>query len=66
MRFLDAILHRHKAAEARAAEARREVEVSRERLERVRAEVVRPLQEAGQRNQFAAMLRASLTESKRS
>ena len=51
---------RHKHASARAEDAHREVEVSRRRLERVRAEVVRPLREAGERNQFADLIRASL------
>ena len=39
---------------------RREVDVSRERQRRAREQVIRPLQELAEQNQFADMIRASL------
>jgi len=46
---------------AAAAEAQEQVCVSQRREERIRAKVVAPLTEAAERNQFAEMLRHSLT-----
>lgn len=43
-------------------QARPEAEVSRERQRRAREQVIRPLEELAERNQFAAVIRASLTE----
>ena len=39
-----------------------EAEVSRERQRRTREQVIRPLRELEEHNQFAAIIRASLTE----
>lgn len=49
-------------ARARAEDAREEAELSLARQESVREHVVRPLRQAAEQNQFAAMIRASLTE----
>ena len=39
-----------------------EAEVSRERQRRAREQVIKPLEELAERNQFAAVIRASLIE----
>ena len=39
-----------------------EAEVSRERQRRAREQVIRPLEEIAEQNQFAALIRASLIE----
>ena len=48
--------------EARADAAGQERNLSGERLERAQREVIGPLEAAGQRNQFAEMIRRSLLE----
>ena len=48
--------------EARAHTAGQERDLSGQRLERAQREVIGPLQDAGQRNQFADMIRRSLLE----
>ena len=48
--------------DARAREAEREKDVSRERLERVRSDVTGPIQEFGRGNQFAELIRESLLD----
>jgi len=50
--------HRH---EERVEEAEREVEISRERLKEARDEVVKPLARLAARNNFAELVKASLT-----
>jgi hypothetical protein len=50
---------RREAAE-RSDEAAREVELSRWRLDETRRKVVEPLRAAGDRNQFADLIRTSL------
>lgn len=47
-------------ARARAQAAEEEVEVSRERHERIHQHVVVPLRRAAEHNQFAELLRASI------
>ena len=42
-----------------------EAEVSRERQRMTREQVIRPLQQLEEQNQFAALIRASLTEGRR-
>ena len=39
-----------------------EAEESRQRQERAREQVIRPLEQFAEQNQFAALIRASLTE----
>lgn len=46
----------------RVGHARAEVDLSRERLEQAHREVVEPLRRAGNRNQFAELIRDSLLE----
>ena len=41
---------------------RREAEVSRERQRETREQVIRPLEQYAEHNQFASLIRASLTE----
>lgn len=48
--------------EERLAEAQAEAERSQERLAYVREHVIEPITAAGQRNQFANMIRRSLIE----
>lgn len=69
MRFFERFRRRHADldarvtdATARAEEARGEVRRSRERQETVREKVVMPLQRAAEHNQFADLIRRSLTE----
>jgi hypothetical protein len=61
-RLAERMRRRHQAADAKAAAARQEVQVSRDRLERIRADVIQPLREAGEHNRFAEMIRQSLME----
>ena len=49
-------------ADTATGRARREAEVSRERQRRTREQVIRPLEELAEQNQFAALIRASLIE----
>jgi hypothetical protein len=49
-------------AAASADQAAQEAEKSEQRYQTVRRQVVRPLREAAERNQFAAMLRKTLTD----
>ena len=44
---------------------RGEADVSRERQRRAREQVIRPLQELAEQNQFAELIRASLTQGRR-
>jgi hypothetical protein len=67
--FLSRFRRRHEeldarvdSATARAEKARGEADKSRERQESVRENVVAPLQRAAQHNQFADLIRRSLTE----
>jgi hypothetical protein len=53
---------RRQQQEKRLAAARAEADRSQERLAYVREHVVEPITAAGQRNQFADMLRRSLIE----
>jgi len=60
---------RHPKLDARVAEARKraqeaaaEAELSQARQEQVRERVIRPLRKAGEHNQFAELIRASLIE----
>lgn len=54
--------HRHRDLDERVERARREAEVSRKRLHDTREQVIRPLQERAEENQFAELIRASLIE----
>ena len=51
--------------DGRLAEARQEVELSRQRLEAARENVVRPLREAAAQNNFASLIAASLVRGHR-
>lgn len=69
IRFLSRFRRRHEeldervaSATARAQEAAGEARKSRDRQEAVREHVVRPLERAAEHNQFAQMIRDSLTE----
>lgn len=69
IRFLSRFRRRHEeldervaSATARAQEAAGEARKSRDRQEAVRERVVRPLERAAEHNQFAQMIRDSLTE----
>ena len=42
-----------------------EAEVSRERQRRAREQVIKPLEQIAEQNQFAALIRASLIEGRR-
>lgn len=53
---------RRRHREARLEEARAEHQLSRARLAHVREHIVEPLRRAGERNQFADMIRTSLME----
>lgn len=44
------------------AQPRREAEVSRQRQEHAREQVIRPLERYAERNQFANLIRASLVQ----
>jgi hypothetical protein len=48
--------------DARAEDAQREAQVSRDRLHATREQVIRPLTERAELNQFAELIRASLME----
>lgn len=52
--------HRHRDLDKRVERARREAEVSRKRLHQVREEVIAPLAQRAQENQFAELIWASL------
>jgi hypothetical protein len=79
MRLFRSLLHRRTAFSARRAAldarvadaaagaetARQEARKSRDRQDTVRERVVVPLQRAAERNSFADMIRASLTEAHR-
>ena len=45
--------------------ARPEAEVSQQRQEQAREQVIRPLEQFAEQNRFADMIRASLTEGRR-
>lgn len=53
---------RHRRLDERVAAAEAEKELSRKRLQEVRERIVAPLREASERNQFADLIRRSLTE----
>lgn len=53
--------HTMRAKNSTAGTGRCEADVSRERLHRVRREIVEPLRAFEESNQFAALIRASLT-----
>lgn len=53
---------RGRELDARAEQARREADLSRERLRRAREHVIGPLERQAARNHFADLIRASLTE----
>ena len=48
-----------------AERARPEAEVSQQRQEQAREQVTRPLEQLAAQNQFASIIRASLTEGRR-
>lgn len=52
--------HRHRDLDKRVERARREAEVSRKRLHQVREEVIAPLTQRAQENQFAELIWVSL------
>ena len=54
-----------KARAERLAAAQREVDLSRERLDETRENVVKPLRRAAEHNQFAELIRQSLIEGRR-
>ena len=54
-----------KARAERVTAAAREVELSRQRLRDTQENVVKPLQAAAERNNFAALIAASLTQGHR-
>ena len=54
--------HHRDDLDARVEAAEKEKELSRRRLAHVRENVTGPLHERGQRNQFAEIIRRSLTE----
>ena len=56
---------RMRKLDASAERARRETEVSRQRQQQAREQVVRPLERYAEHNQFAELIRASLTEGRR-
>ena len=56
---------RMQAAETFDELALPEAEVSRERQRKTREQVIRPLEELAEQNQFAALIRASLIEGRR-
>lgn len=71
-RFLPHLRRRHAELDARVADARKraddaagEARKSQARQEAVRERVVMPLQRAAAHNQFAQMIRDSLTEGQR-
>lgn len=47
--------------QGKAQQVRREAEVSRQRQRETREQVIRPLEQYAEHNQFADMIRASLT-----
>jgi hypothetical protein len=54
-------MHGKQDLDERVAQARREAEVSRERLQHAREHVIRPLERRADTNHFAELLRQSLT-----
>ena len=46
-------------------QSRPEAEVSQQRQEQAREQVIRPLEQFAEQNQFASLIRASLTEGRR-
>ena len=47
--------------QGKAQQVRREAEVSRQRQQETREQVIRPLEQYAEHNQFASLIRASLT-----
>lgn len=56
---------RRRALDARVQAAADEKDESQRRLDRLRHDIIAPLREAGERNQFAEMIRVSLLEGHR-